>query len=242
MIQMKNIQKFFGTFHALKNINLDIQQGEIFGLIGSSGAGKSTLLRMINGLEQADDGELWVQKQRLDCLGTKQLRCMRQDIGMIFQQFNLFDQKNVAENIAFPLKISGMDKQAINIRVDECLSIVGLEERKFHFPSQLSGGQKQRVGIARALAPKPSIILADEPTSALDPQTTRSVLSCLRDIHQTFGVTIVLVTHEIPVLSHICHRAAVMAQGEILEVLNIKENGIKANSLAGQQLLQEISL
>lgn len=227
-------------FDAVYPTSLTINQGEIFGLIGFSGAGKSTLLRLINLLERPDGGKVEIDSQELTKLSSSQLRKARQNIGMIFQQFNLLSNLTVADNIAFPLKIAGWKKAEIDKRVKECLAIVDLEERINHYPAQLSGGQKQRVGIARALAPSPHVILADEPTSALDPFTTRSVLDCLKDINKRFNVTIVIVTHEMQVIRNICNRAALMENGKIVEIAEIKDKQILANSELAKKLIEDL--
>ncbi|MDK4594837.1 methionine ABC transporter ATP-binding protein [Kingella kingae] len=244
MIVLDQVTKTFQTrdntrFTAVEPTSLTIEQGEIFGLMGYSGAGKSTLLRLINLLERPDSGKVLVNEQDLTSLNEAQLRQARQQIGMIFQQFNLLSNRTVAENVAFPLEIAGWDKDKIAARVAECLEIVGLTERAGHYPAQLSGGQKQRVGIARALAPNPSVILADEPTSALDPITTRSVLQCLREINERFKVTIVIVTHEISVIRKLCHRTALLHQGKLLEVAQVQNGTILAQSEIGQELLRD---
>ncbi|MDK4563924.1 methionine ABC transporter ATP-binding protein [Kingella kingae] len=244
MIVLDQVTKTFQTrdntrFTAVEPTNLTIEQGEIFGLMGYSGAGKSTLLRLINLLERPDSGKVLVNEQDLTSLNEAQLRQARQQIGMIFQQFNLLSNRTVAENVAFPLEIAGWDKDKIAARVTECLEIVGLTERAGHYPAQLSGGQKQRVGIARALAPNPSVILADEPTSALDPITTRSVLQCLREINERFKVTIVIVTHEMSVIRKLCHRTALLHQGKLLEVAQVQNGTILAQSEIGQELLRD---
>lgn len=207
--------------------------------MGYSGAGKSTLLRLINLLERPDSGTVTVNGKELTSMNAAQLREARQNIGMVFQQFNLLSNRTVADNVAFPLEIAGWQSDKIQQRVAECLEIVGLADRAQHYPAQLSGGQKQRVGIARALAPSPSVILADEPTSALDPATTRSVLECLADINHRFNVTIVIVTHEMSVLRRLCDRAALLHQGKLLEVVNIKDNQLHAQSEIGRELIQE---
>lgn len=227
-------------FDAVHPTSLNIEQGEIFGLIGFSGAGKSTLLRLINLLERPDGGAVEVDGQELTKLSSQQLRQARQNIGMIFQQFNLLANLTVADNVAFPLKIAGWAKDKINERVKECLAIVDLEDRINHYPAQLSGGQKQRVGIARALAPSPHVILADEPTSALDPFTTRSVLDCLKDINQRFNVTIVIVTHEMQVIRSICNRAALMEHGRIVEIAEVKDKQILASSDLAKKLIEDL--
>lgn len=244
MIVLDQVTKTFQTrdntrFTAVEPTSLTIEQGEIFGLMGYSGAGKSTLLRLINLLERPNSGKVLVNEQDLTSLNEAQLRQARQQIGMIFQQFNLLSNRTVAENVAFPLEIAGWDKDKIAARVAECLEIVGLTERAGHYPAQLSGGQKQRVGIARALAPNPSVILADEPTSALDPITTRSVLQCLREINERFKVTIVIVTHEMSVIRKLCHRTALLHQGKLLEVAQVQNGTILAQSEIGQELLRD---
>lgn len=245
MIILDNVQKRYehpegnGWFDAVKPTSLTVNQGEIFGLIGFSGAGKSTLLRLINLLETPDSGSVIVDGHDLTKMSAKELKRARQNIGMIFQQFNLLANRTVASNIAFPLHVAGWSKDKIKARVDECLEIVGLTDKAKNYPAQLSGGQKQRVGIARALAPSPHVILADEPTSALDPFTTKSVLTCLRDINKRFNVTVVIVTHEMNVIRRLCDRAALMEQGEIVEVANIENNRIKASSELAKQLLEE---
>ncbi|MCG7657949.1 methionine ABC transporter ATP-binding protein [Wielerella bovis] len=244
MITLDNVSKKYQTrdkkwFTAIEPTTLTIEQGEIFGLMGYSGAGKSTLLRLINLLERPDSGKVMIDGQDLTFMTEAQLRQARQNIGMIFQQFNLLSNRTVAENVAFPLEIAGWDKDKIAPRVAECLQIVGLTERSEHYPAQLSGGQKQRVGIARALAPNPSVILADEPTSALDPITTRDVLQCLRKINQQFKVTIVIVTHEMSVIRKLCNRTALLHQGKLLEVADVKDGVILAQSEIGQDLLRD---
>lgn len=244
MINLENVSKKFQTrdetwFHAIEPINLYIKQGEIFGLMGYSGAGKSTLLRLINLLERPDTGHVYLDGKDLMTMNQQQLRHARQNIGMVFQQFNLLSNRTVSENIAFPLEIAGWQPNQIEQRVQECLAVVDLAERAEHYPSQLSGGQKQRVGIARALASRPRVILADEPTSALDPITTRSILSCLKNINERFGVTIVIVTHEMGVIRRLCHRTALLHHGKLLEVADVKDNIILAQSEIGRELLSD---
>ena len=244
MIILDKVSKRYQTrdkswFTAVEPTSLEIKDGEIFGLMGYSGAGKSTLLRLINLLERPDSGRVLVGNQDLMTLNGAQLRQARQNIGMVFQQFNLLSNRTVADNVAFPLEIAGWPSEKIRARVAECLEIVGLQERAGHFPSQLSGGQKQRVGIARALAPNPQVILADEPTSALDPATTRSVLECLEDINKRFNVTIVIVTHEMSVIRRLCDRAALLDNGRLLEVVEVNNNQIHAQSEIGRELIRE---
>ena len=224
---------------AVHPLSLSIDQGEVFGLMGYSGAGKSTLLRLINLLERPDSGKVLIDGQDLTAMNAAQLRTARQNIGMVFQQFNLLANRTVAGNVAFPLEIAGWSKNKINERVSECLQIVGLSDRAQHYPAQLSGGQKQRVGIARALAPNPHVILADEPTSALDPATTRSVLDCLQDINRRFNVTIVIVTHEMSVIRRLCRRTALLHQGHLLEVADVRDKQILAHTDIGRELVQE---
>lgn len=244
MIILDNVSKRYQNhdkswFAAVEPTSLEIEAGEIFGLMGYSGAGKSTLLRLINLLERPDTGKVTVGGQELTALNAAALRKARQNIGMVFQQFNLLSNRTVADNVAFPLEIAGWPSEKIKKRVAECLEIVGLENRAGHYPSQLSGGQKQRVGIARALASSPQVILADEPTSALDPATTRSVLECLEDINKRFNVTIVIVTHEMSVIRRLCDRTALLHQGKIVEVVNVENNQIYARSEIGCELVRE---
>ncbi len=243
MIHLKNVHKRFrrpegGWFDAVRDTTLHIKAGEIFGLIGFSGAGKSTLLRLINLLERPDHGSVNVDGRDLTGLSAAELRRARQNIGMVFQQFNLMANRTVAANIAFPLEIAGWSRADIDQRVAECLDIVGLADRAGHYPAQLSGGQKQRVGIARALAPRPHVILADEPTSALDPKTTQSILDCLQDINSRFGVTVVIVTHEMHVIRSICHRAALLDAGEVVELLEVTDKQVAARSALAKSLLE----
>jgi D-methionine transport system ATP-binding protein len=221
MIEVKNLSKTFITSNsktqALDNINLKSEKGDIFGIIGFSGAGKSTLIRCLNRLEEPDSGSVLVEGKDITNMDKKELRNARRKIGMIFQQFNLLDSRTVFENIAFPLEIAGMRKQEIRSRVEEILQMVGLADKAGSFPSQLSGGQKQRVGIARALANEPDVLLSDEATSALDPMTTYSILELLKEINRKLNLTIVLITHELDVLNHICRNMAVIEQGRIVE-------------------------
>lgn len=225
MISIKNLSKHYQlngqSFAALNNINLEIEQGEIFAIIGSSGAGKSTLLRSINLLETPDQGQVTIKDTELTQLAPPALRQQRQKIGMIFQHFNLINNKTVFENIALPLKLSGQ-QQDLSDKVNQLLSLVELSDKAASYPSQLSGGQKQRVAIARALINQPSILLCDEATSALDPNTTKEVLSLLKRINQQLKLTIVMVTHEMDVVRQICHRFAVLEKGQLTEVDSIE--------------------
>lgn len=218
MVQLKNIQKIYPNgFHALKNINLRVESGEIYGIVGFSGAGKSTLIRTINLLESPSGGEVIVNGKDLRMLSPKDLRTERQKIGMIFQHFNLLSSKNAFENVAFALEIVKWDKKAIKSRVAELLELVGLSDKAHYYPSQLSGGQKQRVGIARALANHPHLLLCDEATSALDTKTTKSILNLLREIQRSLNLTIILITHQIDVIKAICNKMCVISNGEIVE-------------------------
>ena len=222
MISIKNVRKIFpskqGQLKAVDDVNLDINKGEIFGVIGYSGAGKSTLIRMLNGLELPTEGSVTVAGREVSKIKGGDLRKARQEISMIFQHFNLLWSRTVSENIEFPLEIAGVTKAERVKRVSELVKLVGLEGRENAYPSQLSGGQKQRVGIARALANNPKVLLCDEATSALDPQTTDSILDLLVDINKRLGLTIVLITHEMHVIRKICHRVAVMESGRIVEL------------------------
>lgn len=221
MIQLQNITKVYktktGPLKAVDNVNLTINTGEIFGIIGYSGAGKSTLIRLLNGLEKPTDGNVIVNDMNISSIKGGQLRDARQKISMIFQHFNLLWSRTVEENIAFPLEIAGVPKAERAKRVNELIDLVGLTGRGSAYPSQLSGGQKQRVGIARALANNPEVLLGDEATSALDPETTDQILELLLDINKRLGITIVLITHEMHVIRKICHRVAVMEAGKVVE-------------------------
>lgn len=220
MIELKQIRKVYEgavRVEALKEINVTIEEGEIFGVIGQSGAGKSTLIRCINMLERPTSGSVIVDGVDLTKLNTVELREERKHIGMIFQHFNLLSSRTVYDNVAFPLELQGLSKEEIRERILPILDIVKLSDRLDNYPSQLSGGQKQRVGIARALASNPKVLLCDEATSALDPQTTKSILALLKDINRRLNLTIVLITHEMNVIKEICDRVAVIEGGTIIE-------------------------
>lgn len=227
MIRLTHVKKVYqtsaGPVKALTDLNLEVRQGEIFGVIGYSGAGKSTLIRLINLLERPTEGRVEVAGHVLSALSEKELSRERKQIGMIFQHFNLLWSRTVAENIAFPLELSGLSKDKRKKRVEELIRLVGLEGRASSYPSQLSGGQKQRVGIARALANNPAVLLCDEATSALDPKTTDSILQLLSDINRSLGITIVLITHEMYVINKICHRVAVLDKGSIVEEGTVRD-------------------
>lgn len=221
MIKISNVEKIYdapsGKVHALRGINLNIAKGEIYGIIGLSGAGKSTLVRCINMLERPTAGSVIVDGQDMTKLSEDELRGARKNIGMIFQHFNLLTTKTVYDNVAFPLTLTGTPKDKIAKKVEPLLELVGLHDKAKQYPSQLSGGQKQRVGIARALASDPKILLCDEATSALDPQTTKSILSLIRDINKKFALTVVVITHEMQVIKEICDKVAVISDGVIAE-------------------------
>ena len=226
-ILIQNVSKTYstkdGNVQALKNVNLSIEQGDIYGIIGMSGAGKSTLVRCINYLEEPTEGKIFIKGKELGSFSKKELRKQIEDIGMIFQHFNLLMQKSVLENICFPLYIHGKKKTEARKRAKELLEIVGLSDKAKAYPAQLSGGQKQRVAIARALASNPKILLCDEATSALDPQTTASILDLLKEINQKFGITIVIITHQMSVVREICSHVAIMKSGEVVEDGKVSE-------------------
>lgn len=221
MIKVNDLWKVYQgggkKIEALRGIDLTVQKGEIFGIIGFSGAGKSSLIRCLNLLEKPTQGSIVIDGLEMTKLSPKELRKARTKIGMIFQHFNLFNHRNVFANVAFPLEIVGMKKEQIKKRVEELLKLVGLEDKAQNYPAKLSGGQKQRVGIARALANNPQVLLCDEATSALDPQTTKAILCLLGDINKKLGLTIVLITHEMQVVKEICHKVAVLEEGKIIE-------------------------
>lgn len=221
MIRIEALNKVFkdktGDVHALKDININIEKGDIFGIIGLSGAGKSTLVRCLNRLEEPTSGKIYIDGTDITGLDKAALTALRRRIGMIFQHFNLMSRKSCSKNIAFPLEIAGHDKEYINSRVSELLELVDLKDKSNAYPNQLSGGQKQRIAIARALATKPDILLCDEATSALDPNTTKSILKLLKTIHESLGITIVIITHQMEVIKEICNKVAVISGGELVE-------------------------
>ena len=241
---------------AVNNVNLDVEKGDIYGIMGLSGAGKSTLIRLLNRLEEPTSGEIFVKHEIIDKKGERKLgyedqnilefdirklREFRKKTGMIFQHFNLLNSRNVADNVAFPLEISGWKKRDISRRVDELLEIVGLLDKKNNYPEQLSGGQKQRVAIARALANNPELLLSDEATSALDPRTTNSILELLKDINKKFGITIILITHQMEVIKKICNKAAIMSDGEIIEKGETKEIFLNPKTDLAKEFVGNIS-
>ncbi len=221
IIKIEHLDKTFsskeGEVHALKDVSLDIFKGDIFGIIGMSGAGKSTLVRCLNFLERPTAGNVTVDGRELASLTEKELREARKDIGMIFQHFNLLMQRNVIDNVCFPMEIAGIKKREARQKAMEYLKVVGLEEKARAYPAQLSGGQKQRVAIARVLASDPKILLCDEATSALDPQTTKSILQLLKQINRDYGITIVVITHEMTVVQEICSHVAIIDHGNLVE-------------------------
>lgn len=221
MIELKNVSVTFQEkqkkINAVKDVTLTIEQGDVFGIVGYSGAGKSTLVRVINLLQRPSSGEVIINKERLLTFSAKQLREQRKKIGMIFQHFNLMNERTVFDNVDFSLKYSGLKKEERKGKIEQLLQLVGLEEKQEAYPSQLSGGQKQRVAIARALANDPEILLCDEATSALDPKTTNQILDLLKKLNRELGLTIVLITHEMQVVKEVCNRVAVMEDGKVIE-------------------------
>ena len=221
MIELKNLSKSFetadGTVNALKNVNLTINDGDIYGIIGMSGAGKSTLVRCINMLERPTEGSVLIDGRDLGALSEKELRGVRRNITMIFQSFNLLMQRTCLKNICFPLELSGMKRADAKKRAMELLEIVGLPDKANAYPAQLSGGQKQRIAIARALTTNPEVLLCDEATSALDPKTTHSILELIREINRKTGITVVIITHQMSVIEEICDRVAILDEGVVVE-------------------------
>ncbi len=241
MIELSDVTKSFSGKAAIQDINLFIQEGEIFGIIGKSGAGKSTLLRCLNLLERPDQGKVIIDGQDLLSLSRKKLADARHKIGMIFQQFNLLSSKTVYENIALPMRIQGLDEESIKLKIEELLPIVELTDKAQAYPSQLSGGQKQRVAIARALSCSPKILLCDEATSALDPETTEAILNLLQKINGLYGITIVLITHEMEVVKRICKRVAVIENSRIVETTSLAEMFNKEDGIARALFYKQLS-
>lgn len=241
MIEIKNISKTFktadGNVEALKNVSLNINDGDIYGIIGMSGAGKSTLVRCINYLEKPNEGSVIVNGIDLSKLNNGQLNEVRKSIAMIFQNFNLLMQSNCLDNVCFPMELNGVEKDVARKKALEYLEVVGLEEKAYAYPAQLSGGQQQRVAIARALASAPKIILCDEATSALDPQTTNSILDLIRDIHAKMNITVVMITHQMSVVENICNRVAILDDGEVVEEGLVTEVFSHPKSLAAKKLV-----
>ncbi|SFL10308.1 D-methionine transport system ATP-binding protein [Paenibacillus sp. 1_12] len=243
MITLQNVNKVFQIpdgepLNAVSSASLQIDEGDIYGIIGFSGAGKSTLMRTINLLERPDSGKIIVNGQDMLALNEKELRKARMSIGMIFQHFNLLNNRTVFENVSFPLEIAGVPKSERKQRIEECLRIVGLEDKTKAYPAKLSGGQKQRVAIARALANKPKVLLCDEPTSSVDPSTTGSILAFLKEINERLGITIVIVTHEMNVIKSICNKVAVMEQGVVVEKFEMNDSKFVPKSNIAQFLFK----
>lgn len=226
MITLQNVSKRYKSFAAVESVSLQIESGEIHGVIGASGAGKSTLLRMMNFLEPPDEGEVRINGKILNNLQEKQLRLTRQSLAMIFQEHNLIGNKTVFDNVSVPLEIADTPKKQRPDQIMEALSFVGIERLKNQYPAQLSGGEKQRVAIARAIVNQPQILFCDEPTSSLDPNTTAEVLEVLKRINQEFNVTIVIVSHEMNVINSICDRVTIMASGEVHDTIRIEPTGV----------------
>lgn len=241
MIEIKHLSKTFGvsggTVDALKDITLTIPDGEIYGIIGMSGAGKSTLVRCINMLERPTSGEVLIDGKSMTELSQRELREKRRDITMIFQGFNLLMQRNCLKNVCFPLELAGVKKADAEKRAAELLELVGLGDKFKSYPAQLSGGQQQRVAIARALATHPEILLCDEATSALDPQTTQSILSLIRDIHDRLGITVIIITHQMSVVEQICTRVAILDGGEVAEEGTVSDVFSSPKSEAAKRLV-----
>ena len=227
MIRLDNVSKTFASgkreVEAVRNIDLEIEKGDIFGIIGLSGAGKSTLVRCLNLLERPTEGRVYINGKDIMAMSNSQLSVMRRDIGMIFQHFNLLMQRNVLDNVAFPLEIAGDSRKSAREKAGKYLETVGLSEKAAAYPAQLSGGQKQRVAIARVLASDPKILLCDEATSALDPQTTKSILQLIKEINRNLGITVVIITHEMSVVQEICNRVAVLDHGVKVEEGTVEE-------------------
>ncbi|OZT12901.1 ABC transporter [Priestia aryabhattai] len=241
MIKLNRVSKRFSHFEAIKEVSLEINSGEIHGIIGASGAGKSTLLRLMNLIEIPDEGEVEVNAQNLTRMSGKKLREARKSIGMIFQHFNLVSNKTVYDNVAVSLELTQTPKEEQKKRVSECLRFVGLEELKGKYPSQLSGGQKQRVAITRALANRPQVLLCDEPTSSLDPNTTADILKVLEDINKRLGVTIVIVSHEMEVIKSICNCVTVLENGSIYQTVITKPNGVQMKDNGAQYFVDQLT-
>ena len=241
IIEIKNLSKTFGSgdtqVAALHNVSLAVKPGEIFGIIGLSGAGKSTLVRCINLLERPDEGQILFHGKNLMVMPDKLLRQQRRTISMIFQSFNLLDQRTALDNICFPLELIGTPRKEAKQRAMELLETVGLPDKANAYPVQLSGGQKQRIAIARALATNPEVLLCDEATSALDPQTTDSILKLLQKINQERGITVIIITHQMSVIEQVCHRVAILDHGEVAEIGEVEEVFRNPKTKAGRRLV-----
>lgn len=246
MYKLENLCKEFNdkdnTVAAVRNVNLTIEKGKIYGIIGFSGAGKSTLVRCLNLLEVPTSGKVIFNGKNLMEISQPELRKFRQKIGMIFQSFNLLAQRNIVDNVCYPLEIAGVKRKDARVRALELLEMVGIKDKANSYPSQLSGGQKQRVAIARALATDPDVLLCDEATSALDPITTTAILDLLKEINQKLGVTIVIITHEMKVVQQICDYVAVMSAGEIVEQGDVQDIFVNPKSEITKKLVMTKSL
>mgnify|MGYP003292512658 FL=1 len=240
MIKIENLTKIYkgkSETVAIKNINLEIKDGEIFGIIGLSGAGKSTLIRCINMLEKPTSGNIYIDNVDITKLNNKDLRKLRQNIGMIFQGFNLLEQRTVLQNVLFPLEIAKVNKNDAINKAKDLLTLVGLENKLNNYPSELSGGEKQRVAIARALTTNPKVLLSDEATSALDPKTTQNILNLLRKINKELGITIVLITHEMKIVDELCDRVAIINNSQIDEIGDVQDVFVSPKSEFTKTLL-----
>ena len=241
IIEIQNLSKTFGSGEdrvaALQDVSLSVRSGEIFGIIGLSGAGKSTLVRCINLLERPESGRILFQGKDLMGLKEKDLRLQRRKIAMIFQSFNLLEQRTALDNICFPLELAGVSKKEARRRATQLLETVGLPDKANAYPSQLSGGQKQRIAIARALASDPEVLLCDEATSALDPKTTESILALLQQINRDRGITVILITHQMSVIEQICHRVAILDHGNVAETGTVEDVFSNPKSAAGRKLV-----
>ena len=241
IIEIKNLTKTFGSgenqVEALRDVNISVESGEIFGIIGLSGAGKSTLVRCINLLERPNEGQVLFHGQNMMTMTDKQLRLQRRKITMIFQSFNLLEQRTALDNICFPLELVGTPRKEAVKRAKELLEIVGLPDKANAYPVQLSGGQKQRIAIARALATDPEVLLCDEATSALDPKTTDSILKLLQEINRERGITVIIITHQMSVIEQICHRVAILDHGDVAEIGKVVDVFHNPQSEAGRRLV-----
>ena len=241
IIELNHLSKTFGggenQVHALHDVSIAVKPGEIYGIIGLSGAGKSTLVRCINLLERPDEGQVLFHGKDLMTMKDKELRAQRRNITMIFQSFNLLEQRTAIDNICFPLELNGVSKKEARKRAMELLEIVGLPDKANAYPVQLSGGQKQRIAIARALATDPEVLLCDEATSALDPQTTDSILNLLQKINRERGITVIIITHQMSVIEQICHRVAILDHGVVAEIGNVEDVFRNPQSVAGRNLV-----
>ena len=241
IIEIKNLTKTFGSgenqVEALRDVNISVNSGEIFGIIGLSGAGKSTLVRCINLLERPNEGQVLFHGKNMMAMSDKQLRLQRRKITMIFQSFNLLEQRTALDNICFPLELVGTPRKEAVKRAKELLEIVGLPDKANAYPVQLSGGQKQRIAIARALATDPEVLLCDEATSALDPKTTDSILKLLQEINRERGITVIIITHQMSVIEQICHRVAILDHGDVAEIGKVEDVFHNPQSEAGRRLV-----